>query len=251
MLRYKLKYTGKAISFNVPLKSGNIDYIDYKQDHENEFSNEKTNSVNPILDGDVVRFKPTEIVSQLQVSFNGSNSYLNAGFISDDIVSLSDSFVHSNYVIQVYDTPDSSKQSLLHTGYINGYDILTSEVSEHSLILSMESYAIYLPKSFLDGVTDTFTLYFKFLFYNAKSGTLISFTKNVSSLSNENELYFPFVFTKSTRRYSFPSTIVLKQLPTSAYTDIVNETITSIRLEKPTYPIGNNFTVDGKYENID
>jgi hypothetical protein len=252
MTRYKLKYKiGNQLSFNIPLSMGNIDLVDLKESIDAELNGEKEKSINPVVNGDVVRFRPSRSSTQLTFLFNGLSNYTAAGFVNSEISPRSDVFTNSNYIFQVYDTYESERQVLLHTGYLNGYSI--PQVSSiHTLPLTMECFSVYVPQSYLDSFTrSTFTLYLKAIFYRAKDGVLIPFTQNVSVLNDESQLYFSFVFNKTTKTYDFPSTITFKQLPSSQYTDIVNQTVESVRLEKPTYPEGNTFTVDGDYSSIE
>jgi len=252
MDRYKVKYKiGNTLSFSINLKMGDIDLTDLKEAIDDELNGEKDNSINSITSGDVVRYRPALASSTLTFLFNGIATYISAGFTSDEITSQSAVFTNSNYVFQVYDSYDSTNQTLLHTGYLNGFS-LTGTSSVHTLSLNMESFFVYLSESYLETITaSTFTLYFRILYYNAKTGTLIPFTQNSTLLNSELQLYFPFLFTKTTKRYDFPSSVTFKQLPTSQYTDIVNQTVQSVNLQKPVYPVGNTFTVEGDYSQTD
>ena len=251
--RYRVLYTpGTPMSFKINLTMGDIDYVDFKEDIENLLSGEKEKSINAVTDSDIIRYKPAGSTTTLTFRYNGSSQYTSAGFTSSEISNLADVFVNSGYVIQVYDKTDSTSQTLLHTGHINGYQILTNTSSVHSISLTSESFAIYLPQLFLDSITsNTFTLYFRFFFYRAKDGALIPFTQNVTPLTNEAQQYFSMVFTKNTKKYAFPSSLTIIQLPSSQYTTNINNTVESIRLEKPVYPAGNTFSTDGSYSQID
>lgn len=254
MLKYKIKLLGNSITIPINLEMGNVDYVDYKEDHENDFKEEKEKSINPILNSDVVRYKPTgTIISSFEFYFgtSGTLSFTNAGFTQEEIDSKADVFINSHFIIQAYDSADSIKQVLLHTNYLNSNDTFSPGSATLSVTTAMESMMTYLPKTFLDSASENFTLYFKYLFYNAKTGKLSTFTQQLPQLTIESQMYFPMSFTKSSRSYVLASNYKMKELPSSQYTDIVDNSVESIRLEKPTYPTGNNFTVEGTYNQID
>jgi hypothetical protein len=253
MDRYKIKYKiGKELSFNLQLSQADIDLVDYKESNDNLLSGTKQDTINIIEKGEIVKFSPEQSSSTLTFNFNGIYNYTAVGFDVAEINNMVDAYKKCNYIFQVYDSINSINQSLIHTGYLNGYNILTSGgTSIHNVSLSTESFNIYISKSFLETVSgNSFTLYFKIFLYVAKNGNLVPFTQNVTPLLAETQQYFAYSFNKSTRKYNFPIAESFKQLPSSAYTDIVNQSVDSIALQKTTFPSGNLFNVDGSYETI-
>ena len=254
--KYKIRFkSGDPINLNINLTMGPIDFVDFKEDNDVELEDQQNGVVNEMEDGEVIRFKPltsTYKQTTMQFLYGGSPSYLNAGFTIDDISESKDIFKNSSYLIQVYDSPKSENQALIHSNYINGYQILTTSASTHTVSLTSESFNTYVNETFLNQQSgDTFNLYFKFFFYSAKEGKVREFTQNVFSLTNESQSYISIPFNRLTRKYTFPFSVILKELPQSEYLDIINETIESISLQKPTFPTGNTFNINGEYSLIE
>lgn len=251
--RVKVRFVpGESVNIRIGLSMGTIDHFDFSEDFDNEVAEAKGKAINPIVNGDTVRFKPdtgSYSTSTLTVIFSAStSSYLNAGFNSTEINGLSPSFVNSSYIYQIYDSTNSVNQNLVATGFINGYQILTNALSVHTIGLNKECFNVYLTQDYIDSITaTTFTLYFKYLFYRAKDGNLLVFTQNTGSLTDESLLYFPLIFTKSTRTYMMPSSQSLLILQSPEYSNIINQSISSINMEKPVFPAGDTFKSDGTY----
>lgn len=276
--KIRLSPTGATdTNIRFALITGSFDFVDYNEDNTDLLTTSKDDNVNSFTDGEKKLYKPVGIGSSITFVFNFFNNiarynrYTYDGFsLLDDIIVLSDSFLNSFYVIQVYDTFLSKNQILLHTGYYNNYEFAKNfnqpslDISTHSLSFNSESLQTYLPIEYVNSIqTDTFDLYFKFLFYNAKFGKFIPFfykgSTNSSSpittpviLTSEEDFYIKLTFTKSTKTYSFGTLTILplNEFNNTDFNNILNSTVESISMEKPTYPSGNSFTNTGKYETL-
>lgn len=253
MLKQKIKIStvGDDAIVNIGFKSVyNLGGL--SQDIENLVSYETDSSVNSVVDEEKRRFSPNKNYTiGMEFYSTGTTNYVTNvapnEFTTGD--TLSSQFTNSFYVYKVYDSPFQNTQNLLHTGYINGFSFAGNNVSIYPWTGSSEYTDIHLPISFLDSITaTTFNLYMKMNFYSAKSGKVYPFS-GITTTNTENDLYNKLTFTGSTKKYSTPplSNFTFKEITNPEYVALVNDSISSISLEKPTYPSGNTFTTDGVY----
>ena len=118
----------------------------------------------------------------------GNGGFFDLGYLASEITGRTTTLLSSFFMIQIYDSDNSIKQNLLHTGYYNGSNFLSSGNGLNtSFVISNddEFSSLYIPKTYSGS-----TVYMKSLFYNAKTGKLQVFLYEPNeSLTTESKLY--------------------------------------------------------------
>ena len=240
-------------NFTISLSSNN-DLNGLQQAVNDVIEKETGLSINPADDGEKFRYSPTTGYT-LNVYFYSGGSYYNtyegAGFVSSDISSRSVAILSSFYIMQVYDSTATENQTLLHTGYFNGFNFLNynSGNTQYADFTNDEFVSLYLPNWFIDSLSgETTTLYAKISFYNAKTGKLDIFYNGVPFVAptGETQFYFTIALYPTSFNYEMGNIGAL-EITNSEYVNKMNNTLASFDNKKPTYPSGTNFNSDGTY----
>lgn len=255
-MKLQIRLTPEDNIISIPITSRN-NMLGYDDDIESLVNVETNNSINNVSDAETRRVLPANIYNATFRFWNGSSYVTNIApleFTNADIGStqLSASF----FIIQLYDSFSANTQTKYHTGYFNGYDFNQSLTSSFPSLIkdTVEFSNLYLSQELLDsmsGITTDF--YVKFTFYSGKSGKFYSFSKtnpNLSQLSSEDLIYNKITVNPVTLTYTFAQAPdVYEIINNPAYDTLVNNTVPSFPVQKPTYPSGNTFTTDGTYIN--
>lgn len=230
------------------LTSGSNYDVDSKENINNLLLNKQSENINQPNDIEKLRYRPLTTSYINYLFFNGSdygNDFTYAGFTTNEIVNGEDVFTESFYVIQVYDNFDSEQQTLLHTSFVHNNDFIIPKITNS---IENEFSSIYISRDILNQYNDTFILYFRYYFYNAKFGKMLPFhyTSDVI-VTTEDQIYYPVSFNKINRTYQMID-IDVKQFQNSDYLDKINEKIESIPLITPNYPDKTIFNIDGTYD---
>lgn len=258
-IKEKIRFTGQNKSIKISISDNNN--LNGLQESIDNFIEEETGlSINSVDDGERLRYLPTGSTTYVFNFYDGVSSYsddlLNAGFTSDDINNRSEAILKSFYIVQIYDGVDTDIQTLLHTGYYNGFLWVVENGSTSTyadLDEDVEFTNYYISNDFIEIITgSTETLYARFYFYNAKTGKLqVFFNEANELLTTEEKLYFELTLNPMTKTYEYSSsTLTMKESDNSEYINKINESLSSFNIEKPTYPEGQYFTDDGDYEDI-
>jgi len=260
-MKLQLKLSSNDKNIIIPI-GGSANLLGYDDNVQSLVSNETDTSINVSSDLEVRRFNfsGTSINAIFNFwsggTFNNYIQYL-APYDFSGLTSGSEEARNSFYVMQVFDTYDEATQTKLHTGYFNGYDFLgkapnlsTNYVTNNS---NTEFLSIYISNSFIverNGLT--IDLFVKFLFYSAASGKFYPFSKNPYSTTNKQEdIYRKITINTSTFKYFVNGNVFsCYEIYNPDYSTLINNTVSSIPVQKTAYPSGNTFTQTGNYETI-
>lgn len=261
LINQKVKFNGNDIKFSIPLSSKNT--LDgHRESIESFITQERGLSINDVEDIEKTMFTPSPRPILNFEFFGGMNfntSFNSAGFTNNEIETRSRNFIGSFFILQVYDTKVSETQTLLHTGYYNGYNFLEDSISNNNAVFitqtGREFNQYYLSNNFLNSFTgNSTTLYTRFYFYNAKTGNLSIFFNNndgSNSANNESDLYFDLFISKSARGYAYPSTTLnAREIVNTEYNERINASVQSFDNKRPIFPTGNSFTSGRTYQVI-
>lgn len=250
MLRQKIKIstTNSDANLNIYFQSSN-NLAGLSEDIDNLVTDQTNLSINDTSDQETMRFLP-------QLSYNltayfystGSTSYVTNVAPNEFSASAvtSNNFLNSFYIYKIYDSTIENTQNLIYTGYLNGFNFNGYSSAAYMWSNAFEYADIQIPIYFLSLQTGTtFNLYMKLNFYSANSGLVYPFS-GITTTNTEFDLYNELTFTASTRLYSV-SPFTFKEIKPSAYVNIVNESVQSLEITKPTYPTGTTFTITGQY----
>lgn len=219
-------------------------------------------SINPVADGEKFRFKPRfekQYVFKFSNGITLDDSLLFAGFTESEISSGEDVVQNSFYICQFFDTNDINNQTRLHTSYLNGFTfyVNANESTTYSEVFlrDIEFLDIYLSENFLSSKDNIFNIYARFYFYNAKTGEAIPFfNADITDTSDiKNRVFWRAEIRKSDRDYNFivnSNTLNLNEVTNMQYRNKLQESISSLRREKPTPPSGKGFSSNGTYIEI-
>lgn len=220
--------------------------------------NSELESINSGIDNEVYRYKYSDTFTKIMHFnfFSGSsyyNSYLYAGFTSDEIVGNKNPFTNSFYIIDVFDSIDIYSQKAISKNYFTNLTRIRTDgfIQEPNYLIGDPHYKnqmnnVYLPKYFTDSKSDSFVVYLKISFYNAKTGKISPFYNVVNESSkNSDKLFFDITINKLNRSWKFnnqaSSYIYANELNNSVYqTKLTNtsQNITNINID---YPSGGTF----------
>jgi len=228
------------------------------QENINDFVEEETGlSINNSEDAETYRYSPIGNISLNASFYSGGtydDTYVQAGFTTGETSTRNEVVLRSFFLLQVYDSTSPENQTLLHSGYFNGFDFLPLNTGNttYSYNNDEEFADLYLPNFYIDTLTATTTMYGKLSFYNAKTGKLDLFSIYSASTSNpplpetDGDLYFEISLSADTFAYDV-DTIYAYEIANDDYVDKINNTLTSFTNQKPTYPTGNTFLNTGRY----
>lgn len=244
MLKYNVRISpvGNDLNLTFPLSSkSNLGGL--TQDIQDLITDQSNSSINSVTDGEKIRFTPDGFTG---ITFwNGTIT----GFTSSEV--KTQAYVNSFFILQIYDTPLSDTQTLLHTSYINGYYFSTGVTSVFDWTSEFEYADLHISKNYLDGFSgNTDNVYCKTHFYNAKTGKIDPFYDVYATGDTESILYKTLVLNKTNRTYSISGNMHFVKINNSDYVELINDSIESFNVEKPTYPTGNTFNPNGTYTTI-
>lgn len=260
ILRQKLKLVpnkDQNIQISIPANVG----LNGLQEDIDDFVAEETGlSINDVQDAETFRYKPNNSFTMEVNFFSGgtySPAYTQAGFTTGETSTRNEVILRSFFLLQVYDSVLIENQTLLHSGYYNGFNFIrvndTEAVYTFNPANDTEFNNLYIPQSFINNISgDTVDLFGKISFYNAKTGELQLFSQKHGTLGSfeqpliDEDLYFTITLTASTMQYNQPI-IYAHELQNADYVEKVNETIESFENQRPTYPTGNTFVNTGQY----
>ena len=176
--------------------------------------------------------------------------FTNAGFTIDEVNKNAKNFLGSFFIVDFYDTYDTDSQTKIFSAYLT----LLGQEGKYLINSSAKSQLNYwyVPKSYITSLSgNSSTIYFKFSFFNAKTGQIVLFY----NLENENstlgdKLYFTGNLNLTNKYWNLTTTeslITAKQLWSSNdYIKRVNDTTTKFNNYKQSYPKGGTFDYNNR-----
>lgn len=258
LIQEKYRSIGRDINIKIPL-GANANLNGLQQSIDEYIERETGLSINEVEDGETFRYKANRGRTFEFDFFNGSTygtSLLNAGFTSDEIDNLEDVVTNSFYIMQVYDSTVRENQTLLHNSYLNG-TTFESASSVYDLEVEDEFMNLYIPEWFINSDdSSVLTIYFTFLFFNAKTGKLQVFYNELNETdTTEDKMYFEGLIFKNSSTYGISvggnlAPVLQKELPNADYVERINESLSSFENQLPRFPDGNFFEQDGDYGDV-
>lgn len=257
LLKEKIVFKARTNQYiEIPLTE-NVGFLGI-QDDINDFVAEETGlSINEVDDAETFRYLPSGATNELNIYFLSGGTYYDnyeaAGFTSGETSSLDEVIMRSFYLIQVYDSTSTQNQTLLSSGYYNGFNFIRENdlTTTYNYNSDDEFSNIYLPNWFIEALgSGTTTIYGKVSFYNATTGKLQLFSNSTTGIYVEPTVdgdgYFEIELDPDTYSYDV-DTIYSYEMSNAEYVDKINQTLDSFDNTKPTYPSGNTFVNTGKY----
>ena len=249
----------QTTSVKIPLNSQNSISGD-EQVIQRFVESETQLSVNSVNDGEKFIFSRRGSFKTIFEFFRSSSGQYEtslAGFggfnLEEDIQGQSPALQNSFYIAQYYDTPDIDNQTLLHSSFLNGFEIVKNgESTDYSatFIDGTELGDIYLTQEFLDSQGDLFDIYVRYYFFNSKSGQVNVFlAKDNETLRTSQRLFYTVSVRKAERNFTYlsDSSVELKEVNNIQYKNKIGNSVDKLPKEKPNPPIGNGFSNLGEY----
>ena len=265
---YKSGMSGDTMNMKITLSSRDA-FIGYEEEIKNLTEFTATDLVNPVIDGEMRRFKFFSNFTAIRFDFYNTggtwyNNFLNPGFTANEIASHTENTYNSFFILDYYDSFDTYIQKKIFTTYLTKILVEPSpyySIYTISSVVNNQFYNWLVPESYISGRTGTVTGYTKFSFYNAKTGRIqLFYNSDNEAYQTPEKLYFKTELNLSNRTWKIitPSallgTIIAKELPYNInvlYTDRVNSTIDKFENLAQKYPSGNTFNyIDGSYLTI-
>lgn len=258
--KVRLKRTDSSIRINIGSTYNNE--LGIQQQIENLTHNTSNDLINPHVDGEVSRFKfkEEELIHTYKFYFglNTNTGLINAGFTSIELASRALNVENSFFILDFYDTYNSSIQRKLFTTYITKIDN-TAHVSEYMIGVLPINYGqlipvdqikyLYIPKWFINENSGNTTqnIYLKFSFYNAKIGKTSTFYNNANTSINTSEKYYlTCTLDLLNKRWFVPNSLnkisTFNELITSQeFLDRINNTFETTNVIRQIYPTGDTY----------
>lgn len=259
MLKFKVKLLPAGTSDTEVNINLNSEYMlgGLSEDIDNLVTGETDESINDTEDGEKLRFMPSAAPMMKTWFFSTGSSIYVTNVAPNEFTTASTStseFKNSLYIFKIFDSTQEEVQNLIHTGYLNGFNF--SGLSSNYLWNENFEYGdIHVSKYFLDGLTrSTVDLYMKINFYSAKTGRVYPFSRINPTTGNtltEADLYNKLTFNPSTKRYIITLPFDFYEITNTQYVELINDSVESVEVAKPTYPNGNSFDNSGRYVTID
>lgn len=252
LLKQKIKFIPNVdrkieISF-----TDSVNFVGLQENINNFVTEEIGISINDVIDAETFRYLPISATTLTLYFYSGNtydDSYEFAGFTTGETLLNDVVVLRSFYIIQIYDSTTSEKQTLLNSGYFNGYNFIKLNSTGTTYVYDQEEEFtnLYVPQWFIESLSgQTTTIYGKISFYNAKTGKLQLFSISNSNPTIDSDLYFPISLNPSGFTYTI-NPIIAYEIKNTTYINKINNTITSFDNKKPSYPTGNTFINTGKY----
>jgi hypothetical protein len=259
-----IKYNNNDMNLKIRLGSNDA-FTGYQQEIDSLTEFTTTELINPIIDGEMRRFKHfTNASYTLQFQFYNNilatygTSFLNAGFTTDELTSKSNNVLNSFFILEYYDSYDVYNQNKIFSSYLTKIVTTTNQTPVYTINPTVDNqfYRWYVPISYIDTFTgNTATGYTKFSFYNAKRGKVqLFFNLDNISLTTSEKMYFKTIlnFQNKTWKIISPSQVItareLQPTINQSYIDKINDTFDNFDNVQQNYPSGNTFNYqDGTY----
>jgi len=237
-------FTGNTINLRISLSTTD-NLVEYQQEIDKLTQVSILDLVNPVTDGEERRFKMnpipnTNILLVFQfystISLSYLNSFLFAGFTTNEIIHSSDNILNSFFILDFYDTFDINNQTKIFTTYLTKVLVPIGGIyySQYSIGANNNNqfYRWYAPLSYINAQTgSTVTGYVKLSFFNAKTGNVTPFYNAANvSLTTPEYMFFKAQLDLINMTWKFISstypTITAKEIiNNSLFTDKVNNTV--------------------------
>lgn len=257
VVKERIKFNGLDLNIKFGIK-GNEDVIGIQQEIDELTNETKTDLINPIVDGEVRRFKydPSINGAELKFFFSNdlsqySNTFQYAGFSTSEILNLNTKLLNSFYIIEIYDTYDPFTQTKILTNYMtkisDGENNGSFQIPYYKISVNNKNqlYYLHVPKSSIDSMYGaTKYLYMKLTFFNAIDGSVsLFYNKENELLSTAEKMYFKIRINKNTLTWRFinkyyPNISAFELSPNSAYVNRVKNTVNAQDVKKQNYPAG-------------
>jgi hypothetical protein len=239
--------------------SENTEFNGLQIDIDNFVTEQTGLSINEVKDQETFRYLPENNVNLSAYFYSGgtyANTYDYVGFTTGETKFYDEVVLRSFYFLQVYDTILVENQTLLHSGYLNGFDflLLNSGNTNYTYNLNDEFSNLYLTNDFINSLNGIITtIYGKISFFNSKTGILELFShSHTGGAYKEPKLnadqYFEILLDPVQMTYTLPNgTIYAYEYSNTNYINKINKNINVFDNKKPTYPTGTTFINTGKY----
>lgn len=253
-MKIQIKISDNDKNIQIPI-TGINNLLGYDDNIQSIVNGETDTSINSTSDLEVRRFKQSSGITITFYFWDGSN-FINElaplDFAANSIGATSNQAKNSFYLIQIFDTYDEAIQKKLHTGYFNGYDFLTRATdleTTYTFSNTSEFLDLYINNKFLENLTgSTVNVYAKYLFYSGQSSKFYPFYpfSYQDTANKEEDIYQKIVLNLNNFNFN-TSSFDVREITNPDYSTLINNTVSSIPVEKPKYPNGNTFTEDGNY----
>ena len=253
-------FTGNTMNLIISLGS-NENFIEYGEDIDNLTQFTALDLVNPVIDGEVRRFKlvptPTnDVLLQFQfyspITTTYLNSFLFAGFTGDEIVNNADNILNSFFILDFYDTADLNSQTKIFTTYLTKLLVPVGGIyySQYTIGANTNNqlYRWYVPLSYINAQTGSTVIgYVKFSFYNAKTGNITPFyNQDNESLTTPERIFFKAQLDLTNMTWKMLTTVYsyikAKEIANNPlYVDKVNSTVDNMDNLQQNPPSGNTY----------
>ena len=245
-------------SMNLIISLGSCEnFTEYGEDIDNLTQFTVLGLVNPVIDGEVRRFKlnpiPNSYITLIFKFYNvTATTYQTlltaAGFTTNEINNNDLNILNSFFILDFYDTFDLNSQAKIFTTYLtklNNLLIYTIGVSN-----SNQLYPWYIPLSYIlpNAQTGSTAIgYVKLSFYNAKTGNITPFyNQDNESLTTPERIFFKVQLDLINMTWKFLTasypTITAKEIANNVlYIDKVNNTVDSMDNLQQNPPSGNTY----------
>lgn len=245
--KYILKTGTKELNLKINLGS-NESFLGYQQEINNYIDIESVGLINDTNDTEMRKYKynsgyPYADGITLSFIFNDLQ------FTNNEITGNSLNVLNSFYTMEVYDDFNEHQNTKLSTNYFtNNFNITNLYIIDQ--FNKKQFYYLYIPEYYISQQTGTtFTIYTRFLFYNAKSGKTSVFYNQYVSPNTDQYTYFQILIDNVNKTWKFTQavgTININQISeiNSSFIQKINNNVTNLEKKRQFYPSGQTFNYE-------
>lgn len=269
IIRETIKFQNTDLNIKFPLQ-GSGEFTGYQQEIDNYTVIKSGGLINEPTDGEVKRFKYLNSINNPRLDFHFltnsgaySRAYYAEGFSYDDISKLSNNYLNSFYIVDIFDTYRSENQTKIATTYLTklydntqNYDVgdddnLQIALSMYDIDLKSQLYYLNIPSTFINGRTSgSQTVYCRFSFYDAKTGKIVLFSNEpYSSSPSQLRMYVRGIIMFGTNDWYWEHgsenvTSLYEMYNSAEYIEKYNKTFDNYENLAQNYPTGNTFNYE-------
>lgn len=243
--KYLIKIGSSQKNIRINLGS-NESFLGYQQEINSYTEIASVGLINETIDPEMRKFKynaDDPYLSGINLKFNFNSQQFTDNEITGNTLNVLNSF----YVMEIYNDFNESKNIKLSTNYFTK-DFKTTNIYPIDQNNRNQFYYLYLPESIISQQTgDTFNVFARFLFYNAKSGKTSVFYNEYVNPDTEEYIYFNIrinLFNKTWKFTQANGIININQIPeiNNAFIKKINDNVSNFDQLKQTYPTGKTFS---------
>jgi len=255
LIKKNILFNSQDMNVKFTLSSKN-DFTGYQQEIDKLALSTSINSINPVSDEEVRKFKLAPDVGQKEFTFlffynDTYLDYFPPTFLGSG-GDYNSTMFNSFFIMDFYDSYNIKSQTKIFTTYltkVGGRPIY--DISADPDINGRQLYYWYVPLSYINAHTGTTCVgYIKFSFFCAKTGTIINFYNAYITQDTPEKLFFKVELNLLNKTWKIIDSpfVNAKELINADYANKINATFDKTNNQTQSYPENNTRPKSNTYD---